>query len=524
MTIRKKLTSTYLFIALLAAIVGLIGWNSTNKVVDKFTDALENQTEKIVRLENIKMLTFRIQMEILSYTALANELGELDDDDDDDDDGDENKEENFFDKEVEEFQEAMNEVRKELVLYQKFDVPANKEDLLSIEESLNEYSRLGEYILKSVSNEQKIENLKAVKGLEETEEGFLIAINSLLKRSYDHNKKDLLDSHKIAGQSKTQFIVLMLLTALIAAFLGSFIARKIDLALNKLKIVAESLGNGQYDTRFKITTNDEFDELGKVFNQMAENLEHAKIIKQQNKDLERLNKELKVKNDALDSFVYRVSHDLKAPVINIEGLLQLMQSNMHKESSPIVHQAITFINESLVKLKQTIFDLLEVSRIEQRLQDEVEKVELTQITEEVMGEIQTQIQATNAQINYDFSEISAIDFSRINLKSLFANLMTNAIKYRSLEKAPILHISATRQKNHLSISFQDNGLGIDLKRHREKMFQMFSRFHSHVEGSGVGLYIVNKLVTTAKGSIEIESEVGNGTCFTVKLPLSVIAS
>jgi|GEM_PF-4952808 len=151
MTIRKKLTSTYLFIALLAAIVGLIGWNSTNKVVDKFTDALENQTEKIVRLENIKMLTFRIQMEILSYTALANELGELDDDDDDDDDGDENKEENFFDKEVEEFQEAMNEVRKELVLYQKFDVPANKEDLLSIEESLNEYSRLGEYILKSVS-------------------------------------------------------------------------------------------------------------------------------------------------------------------------------------------------------------------------------------------------------------------------------------------------------------------------------------------------------------------------------------
>ena len=516
MKIQRKLTFTFLFIAALAAVVGLIGWNSTNKVISGFDEALKHQTEQTLQLENIMTLTFDMQIEMISYIALADEIISLK--------GlEKGEEEDFFLNEIEEFRKEMKQVKNELATFQQKNKHVDKELVSKLEKGLHSYNLIGESILYKIYKEQLFEKSAVLEELKELEEEFLVFMNALLQESKKEGQIALLSSHAIARQSNFQFIGLISLVVFLAILLGHIISRQISTSLNKLKTVAQGLGAGKYDTRFEVTGDNEFNELGKVFNKMADDLQHAKIIKTQNEELNRLNKELKLKNDALDSFVYRVSHDLKAPTVNIEALLQLIKKTMKKDQ-PMVNQAIAHMGNSAAKLKQTIFDLLEVSRIEKRLNEKAERLELSAVANEVIGEIRTQIEETGAEIECDFSKVNAIDFSKANLKSLFANLMTNAIKYRSPERIPTLKIAAEQEGDHLSISFRDNGLGIDLEQHGSKLFKMFNRFHGHVEGSGVGLYIVNKVVTDSEGHMDVESKVGEGTCFKVNLPIEVMVN
>lgn len=176
-------------------------------------------------------------------------------------------------------------------------------------------------------------------------------------------------------------------------------------------------------------------------------------------------------------------------------------------------------SDSTVKLQQTIFDLLELSRLERRTDKKQEKIELPIILDSIQQNLSQQINRSGASIETDFANAPSFIFSKVDIESIFTNLIGNAIKYARPGVPPRLRIRAVAVHPFICITISDNGIGIDLEKNRTKLFGMFMRFHDHVEGSGVGLYITRKLVTDADGKIEVESAVGKGTTFRIYLRL-----
>jgi signal transduction histidine kinase len=115
-------------------------------------------------------------------------------------------------------------------------------------------------------------------------------------------------------------------------------------------------------------------------------------------------------------------------------------------------------------------------------------------------------------------EETTLLFSAKNLRSVLYNLLSNALKYRHPSRAPQVHVAYREQAAYQVLEVRDNGLGLDLTRGEEKLFGMFQRLHAHVEGTGVGLYMVKRMVENAGGHIEVQSQLGQGSTFSVYLP------
>jgi PAS domain S-box-containing protein len=235
-------------------------------------------------------------------------------------------------------------------------------------------------------------------------------------------------------------------------------------------------------------------------------------------NLARSNSELKKINNDLDNFVYTASHDLKAPVLNIEGLLYALQRILpgdiktHTELAAIMNM----IGQSINRFKGTIEDLTEISKIQKSLGEDVGEVSISAVVNDVLLSISELIKATQAHIRIDTSNCDTIRYSKKDLHSILFNLISNAIKYRSPERIPEIEVATACTGREVRLSVKDNGLGIQ-EDQQEKAFIMFKRLHTHVEGNGVGLYIVKKIVENTEGSILLKSELGKGSVFTVCL-------
>lgn len=239
------------------------------------------------------------------------------------------------------------------------------------------------------------------------------------------------------------------------------------------------------------------------------------------KELSAINKELMEKNNQLvkinndlDNFVYAASHDLRAPVSNIEGLIHMLKKIGDDKSRSA--EVITLIEQSTRRLKSTIYDLTEIAKTHHEIDTHIEVVKFSEIWREVVYDIYDLIKESEASIKTDF-QVPEIKFSRKNLKSIVYNLVSNAIKYRHQDRHPEVFISSYQQDNYIILQVTDNGIGIK-KENYEKVFKMFKRLLNHkVEGSGVGMYIVKRIIENAGGKIEIESEEGKGSTFRVIL-------
>ncbi|RNI30034.1 PAS domain S-box protein [Rufibacter immobilis] len=230
--------------------------------------------------------------------------------------------------------------------------------------------------------------------------------------------------------------------------------------------------------------------------------------------MEQTNRELRSINEDLDSFVYTASHDLKLPIINMASIFQeLMKTATFQD--PDANLLINMFNRSLRQIQGTINDLAEIVKVQKSIDAHQEEVQLDTLVNEVQYSIQDLLQNAKATITCDFSQAPSLTFSRVNLKSIFYNLISNAVKYSSPDRAPHVHLQTARQNEYLVLKVQDNGLGIDLEKHGAKMFQMFKRFHNHVDGSGLGLYILNRIVQKNGGYIEVDSTLHQGTTFTI---------
>jgi PAS domain S-box-containing protein len=230
------------------------------------------------------------------------------------------------------------------------------------------------------------------------------------------------------------------------------------------------------------------------------------------------NEQLTAINNDLDNFVYTASHDLKAPIHNIEGLMKVLIRSIPPESMQTerVQYTSRMILESVERFKRTIGDLTEVSKLQKEANQPAIPVSVEQLIGEVMLDLKPAIEASGAHIQVDVAGFPMIDFSEKNLRSIIYNLLSNAIKYRSPDRSPRVRIYGEQSGPYQVLSVADNGLGLDLTKDRqEKLFAMFKRLHNHVEGTGVGLYMVKKIIENAGGKIEVESKVGVGSTFSV---------
>ena len=240
-----------------------------------------------------------------------------------------------------------------------------------------------------------------------------------------------------------------------------------------------------------------------------DNSELFETLKIKNKELTRIN------ND-LDIFVYTASHDLKAPVLNIEGLVYALKNALDQGKSERINQIVDLMKLSVNKFKETVLALTEVSKISKNLDEELEKVDVTEIIEDVKTNIRDMIESSGAEIeeNIDCNEVL---FSKPNLRSIIHNLISNAIKYHNPSVRPEIKVSCRKEDNNFILQVSDNGLGIP-ENQLSKIFIMFKRYHSHVNGTGVGLYLVKRIAENYGGEVKVISEVDKGTTFTVSIP------
>ena len=274
--------------------------------------------------------------------------------------------------------------------------------------------------------------------------------------------------------------------------------------------------NGYYEYMF----NPVFDDEGKVVlvagstRDISEHKRSEESIRMKNDELIDLNNQLIRVNSDLDNFIYTASHDLKSPISNIEGLVHVLTEHLSNRSleTPIVGKLLDMISGSIERFHKTIHDLSDITKL-QRLNDEEEhSVDLEEVIDDIKMDLSFLLKESKGHVQLSLGHVKRINFSPKNLRSIFYNLMSNSLKYKFPDRDPLIVISGVENKQFVIITVEDNGLGMDLG-DSPSIFGMFQRLHNHVDGTGIGLYIVKKIMENADGKIEVESEVGVGSVF-----------
>ncbi|QKG56887.1 PAS domain-containing protein [Hymenobacter sp. BRD128] len=238
-----------------------------------------------------------------------------------------------------------------------------------------------------------------------------------------------------------------------------------------------------------------------------------------NQELQATNSQLTRTNIDLDNFIYTASHDLKAPITNIEGLLTALQEQLPAKlrQDEQVQPLLRMMEGAVERFQKTIGHLTDISKLQQAHAQAEEVIDLVTLLDEVALDLAPELASTKAQLLVDVAACPSLSFSPKNLRSIFYNLLSNAIKYRAPGRPPLIELRCHSQPGRVILEVQDNGLGLD-EAQQSQLFGMFQRLHSHVEGSGIGLYMVKKIVENAGGTITVRSEPGVGSTFSIVLP------
>ena len=234
---------------------------------------------------------------------------------------------------------------------------------------------------------------------------------------------------------------------------------------------------------------------------------NAEILNNNNNELLKANKEL-------DLLVYRASHDLRAPLMSILGLIKITELEF-KDSKALIN--LNLITQSVNKLDSYINDIIDLSR-NSRTEISYKKIDFEKIVDDLFDSLAYFEQAKHIKIikNIKQESVFVSDLNRIEI--IFNNLFSNAIKYHNiLQDVPFIKIEIYQNYIEAIIKVSDNGIGIE-NHHIENLFNMFYRASANSKGSGLGLYIVKDAVTKLKGKIELTSVFGKGTSFSINIP------
>jgi signal transduction histidine kinase len=243
-----------------------------------------------------------------------------------------------------------------------------------------------------------------------------------------------------------------------------------------------------------------------------------------NEALHYTNAQLTRTNTDLDTFVYAASHDLKAPIANIEGLLDALRDYLPADGpEPMVPRLLSMMQQAIVRFQRTVGHLTDISRLQQELNEPTEAVVLADVLEGVRLDLASLLENADTQLVIDVDQCPRLRVSAKTLRSIVFNLLSNAVKYRSAERPLLVQVRTCCSAERVLLEVQDNGLGLS-ELQQSRLFAMFRRLHDHVEGSGVGLYMVRRIVENIGGTITVQSQPGIGSTFTISLARALCAA
>lgn len=246
---------------------------------------------------------------------------------------------------------------------------------------------------------------------------------------------------------------------------------------------------------------------------IAKNVTYKKKIEAERNflmaNLEQVNKDLR-------QLTYTTSHDLRAPVNNLLSAFTLLDpSRINDQETIDFLQILELAGENLRQTLNTYVDLLNEK---QSALAKKEDVYFQESLDAVLQTISSSVETSKATIHHDFSEAEKVRFNKVYMKSVFLNLVTNAIKYARPDLSAVINIYTRRADDAVKLIIADNGLGFDMEKVKDNIFGLHQTFHKHTDSKGIGLYLVYSHVTSLGGTINVESKINEGTKFTISFP------
>lgn len=243
---------------------------------------------------------------------------------------------------------------------------------------------------------------------------------------------------------------------------------------------------------------------------ISKNITHLKKLEE---DRHYRIKDLTTVNSGLTKLSYTTSHDLRSPVNNLISLLSLLDlSNIQDEESLLY---LDLIEKAVHKLKDTLNEQVDHLRENLLLKPSVEQLNLKEMLQNIIDSVRSLIENSGTTFIIDFSEIEIIEVNKFYLHSIFLNLLTNAIKFSKPGIPPLISISSKKTEYGSQILFSDNGIGFDLEKNRNKIFELHQMFTDNEDSKGIGLYLVKSYMESLGGEINICSKIDVGTTFTL---------
>ncbi len=243
------------------------------------------------------------------------------------------------------------------------------------------------------------------------------------------------------------------------------------------------------------------------------------LLEEKNASIEKQSKLLGIQNTELENFNYMATHDLKAPISNIEGYYSFLKEDLAGINNQEVTDSMHWIGISIKQAQKTISDLTFVTQMK-NLTEQPVHIELSEITKGILDGFKKDIETNQVSIYQEFDNYPKVYFGKIGLKSILQNLISNAIKYRSERRKLEIKMTSNVEEEYSVISIKDNGIGIDLEKQGTHLFGLFKRIETNTEGSGIGLYLIKKIIENADGKIKVESQPDIGSVFKVYLKRS----
>jgi PAS domain S-box-containing protein len=267
-----------------------------------------------------------------------------------------------------------------------------------------------------------------------------------------------------------------------------------------------------YEVRWAGVANEKDENMGFIlaFKDITE-----RKISEMERDL--MTADLVQRNNDLEKFAYIISHNLRAPVANIIGASNALNDmDLTPEDKERLSRGI---NISVMKLDEVVNDLNQILQVKGSVDERKEIVRFSELVDNIKISISNLIDKDNIDIKYNFSEVNELFVLKPYLYSIFYNLISNSVKYRRQHVHSIIEIRSSLLENKIELTFTDNGMGIDLNKNADQIFGLYKRFHSNIEGKGMGLFMVKTQVETLGGKISLNSEENKGTEFKIEFEI-----
>ena len=273
-----------------------------------------------------------------------------------------------------------------------------------------------------------------------------------------------------------------------------------------------------------------FETLMGVADQVAIAIQNAQLYTKAQQELavrkrieevrEKLIHELEQKNAELERFTYTVSHDLRSPIVTIMGFVGMLEEDLREHRPDRVQSDLQRIAGAAGKMDALLRDLLELSRIGRLVNPPVE-IDTLKLINDALESVNAQIRSRNVKVEIA-PNLPNLYGDYIRLREVFENLIGNAAKYMGDQTGPLIEIGINTHKKEPAFYIKDNGMGIDPQYH-SRIFNLFEKLNPAIEGTGIGLTLVKRIIEYHGGSIWVESEgLGKGSMFCFTLPDGIV--